>query len=121
VNTAEIMAASLTELLAAYRAAAISYGEAIGNGRHRVANRSHDLAEEIRKEIAVRGSEAEAALHALLTDAEPAVRLLAAAHSVESARGRAVETLEALVTAPPSPIRLMAEIALAEARKRGRV
>lgn len=120
MKTAKIITASLSELLAAYRTAAISYGGAIGSGRHRVANRSHDLAEEISKEIATRGPEAQAALHTLFTDAEPAVRLLAAAHSVESAPGKAVATLEALVTGPPTPIRLMAEIALAESRKRGR-
>jgi hypothetical protein len=120
MRNADILASPLSELIHAYRAAAIAYGDAIGNGRYRVANRSHDLAEEIRKEISARGPEVDAALHALLTDAASSVRLLAAAHTMENAPDKAVATLEALVAGPPSSIRLMAEITLAESRKRGR-
>ena len=120
MKTADMVSASLSDLLMAYRAAAISYGEAIGNGRHRVANRSHDLAQEIHNEIVTRGGDAEKRVHALLTDAEPAVRLLVASHIVHSAPSTALETLEALAAGPPAPIQLMASIALSEARRRGR-
>jgi len=118
VNNAEILTASVSQLLDAYRLAAVTYGDAVANGRHRAANRSHDLLTNIRKELASRGEESAAALAVLLQDAEPAVRLWAATHCLDIQPVAAIQALEELVAQPASPLGLMAGIALADSRKK---
>lgn len=64
--------------------------------------------------------DAESQLFTLLDDPAPGVRLWAAAHSLALAPDRAAPVLQALAAGPPSPVRLVAEIALRQWRENRR-
>jgi hypothetical protein len=112
----ELISSTVVELTKAYREAAIAHVTASATGRHRVANRNYDLLEEVRNELLSRGAGGEHQLVALMDDAEPAVQLWAASHSLEIASLRAELVLESLSTGPPSPLRLTAETTLRQWR-----
>lgn len=116
MNDAELASATTEELLASYIAEAGSYGQAIGNGRHRVANSNFDLTRRVLSEMERRDPKARLRLSNLLVNADPGVRLLAAADLLPVAPEQAVAALEEMVAGPPSPTRLMAEIALQDFR-----
>lgn len=99
-----------------YIHAAEAYGDALRNGNHVVANKSHDLILEISRKLIKLGQSKK--IIALLEDSRLAVRYCAAVDvlNIMPERGKAV--LETIVNGPPSPVRLMAQVSLSEWMKR---
>ena len=115
----EIDAASapIQELIESYRAAAQRHATASASGRHRVANRNFDSLATLYRELKSRGDPGRNALRSLLRDAVSAVRMWAAAHSLEFAAEEAEPVLLALATGAPGPLRLSAEMTLRQWQK----
>lgn len=107
--------AEIQLLVSEYVGAAKSYGEALGKGDHRAANKAHDVLTNVFRKLGKLGSDAE--VLALLADETPSVRYSAAVHALGIAPQRGESVLEAIVNGPPSPLRLMAQISLCEWRK----
>lgn len=116
MNEAEALAAPIVVLKDAYRVAAASHGAATSRGRHRVANRCADELILLSRELRNRGVEGHKALQQLLDDEDLSVRVWAAAHSLPFAHDLAEKILEKVAAGPPSPVRLTAEMTLAEWR-----
>ena len=77
--------ATLDELIAAYRDAALTQGEATESGDYKAGNKASELLTAIYAELHRRGDEAQRALLPLLDDAAPGVRLWSASHTLEFA------------------------------------
>jgi hypothetical protein len=77
--------ASVAELIGAYKAAAVSHGEAIERGDPRDANRHNDTLTAIYRELRKRGARAQRALMPLLLDPDERISCWAAAHGLQFA------------------------------------
>lgn len=110
----DIVAAPLGQLGASYRTAALEHAAATAAGRHRLANRNHDLIASIVRELRTRGRDGEKTLENLLRDKELAVRVWAATHCLAFAPADAERVLSEAAAGPPSPVRLAAEMTLSE-------
>lgn len=76
---------SVALLIEAYKAAAVSHGEAIERGDPRDANRHNDALTAIYRELRSRGARAQRALLPLLLDPDERVSCWAAAHGLQFA------------------------------------
>jgi hypothetical protein len=77
--------ASVAVLIDAYKAAAVSHGEAIERGDPRDANRHNDTLTAIYRELRKRGARAQRALMPLLLDPDDRISCWAAAHGLQFA------------------------------------
>ena len=106
----------LAELRADDVAAAERHGQATRVGNSRAANRAYAQGRIAARALRAQGAEGEGAVLALLSDADPSVRVWAAFDALPFAPADAERTLRAVAGGPPSPERLSAEIVLGEWR-----
>ncbi len=115
------MAANLTvddeKLVMAFAEAAALSGAASDAGDYRNANRQHDSATEIYRELRRRGLIAQQRLLSLLVHHNPWVRYWAAVVALEFAPDEAAPVLATLTESHSPPLRLNANVVLTEWRK----
>ena len=116
MNSADLAAASVSQLEVSYRTAALAHAEAIAAGRHRVANRNYDAITAIARELRSRSHEGSQALERMLDDSAIPVRVWAATHSLDTCANVAERVLLEVAGGPPSPTTLIAEMTLREWR-----
>ena len=112
----EALSAPLEDLRAAYREAARNHGTALTKGRHRVANRLFDELILIGRELLNRGKDGQRVFEQLFGDEDSSTRVWAATHALSFAGAAAEKVLERAAAEPASPVRLSAELTLAEWR-----
>ena len=116
MNDVELATKSVSDLVRDYRTSAVAHAAAIGNGRHRVANREFETLSAVSGELQRRGTEGVNALKALIEDENLSVRVWAATHALRIHTALAEHTLAEAAAGPPSPTRLSAEMTLSEWR-----
>lgn len=105
-------------LIERYIDAAEDYTNALKKGNHIAANAAHRVIQGAFEKLNELGRGG--AIIPLLEDSRLAIRYCAAVDALSIAPERGEAVLEAIVSGPPSPIRLMAQVSLNEWRKRGR-
>jgi hypothetical protein len=83
-----------------YETSAEAHGDATRSGDHRRANRAYRQLAKAHATLMSQGAAGEAVLRALLSSANPSVRVWAATHSLRFATGEAECALEALAEEP---------------------
>lgn len=109
VNFSELDTNTLVDT---YCNSATSYGNAILNGDHKVANREHAMLNKICDVLRNRGKIA--ALFPLLASSTLAIRYCAAVDVLQNGSKEGAQTLEEIVAGPPSPLSLLADISFRE-------
>lgn len=107
-----VRAASIEDLLEAYRHAAGTHRQSLLIGDYKTGNPQADLLARIYGELRRRGREAQERLLEFLGDEDPGVRGWAGAHMLQIAEDRAVPVLEKLVQSEPWPANTSAEMTL---------
>ena len=107
-----VRAASIEDLLEAYRHAAGTHRQSLLIGDYKTGNPQADLLARIYGELRRRGREAQQRLLGFLDDEDSGVRGWAAAHMLEFASDRAASVLEQLVQSEPWPANTGAEMTL---------
>src|SRR5688500_16770000 len=105
MNDVELATKQVSDLVCDYRESAIAHAVAIGQGRHKVANREFDTLKTIAAELRRRGGDGETALKKLIEDEELSVRVWAATHGLRVHTELAEQTLTEAAGGPPSPTR----------------
>lgn len=107
----------MTDLLDAYRQAAMRHGTASSAGDYTVGNPQADIVAAIYRELRNRGGDASNALLGLLDDQDAGVRSWAAAHALEIAPEKGIPVLEALADSDVWPLNTSADMTLKVWRK----
>ncbi|HEY2853608.1 MAG TPA: DUF2019 domain-containing protein [Gemmatimonadaceae bacterium] len=108
---------AIEHLVAEYEAGAELHGRGTHEGDHKLANAGYEKLASAYRQLRERGLEAQMALLPLLSHADPAVRAWVAAHALEFAPTRGEAVLQQIMSGPPSPERLSAQMTLREWKK----
>lgn len=112
----QLSKASVSELIAVYREAALTHRTGSRTGGYKKANAAYKTLADVSRELRLRGADAEREFLELLKDPQIGVRGWAAYNALEFAPEQACEVLEEIASGPSSLEEMSAELVLEQWR-----